>query len=321
MRLLAITEDERGPATRYRVAQFLPALQKARIEYRVLAWPRERRARGEVLDAAGDVDVVLLQRRLIATRDFARLRARARRLAFDFDDALPFRDSSRGATRSLTRRRRFAKVVGEADLVIAGNAYLATLVPPSARRLVIVPTAVPTDRFRPGTAGDPATLGWIGSRSTLPYLESVLPALPADEGLRLRVVSNAFPTRAPIPIDAIEWRERDEPDEISRFGIGLAPLPEDVWTRGKCGLRVLLYFAAGVPVVASPVGVQADMVSDGITGLRATSPSDFAAAIARLRADAPLRRACAAAGRQLVEDQFSLARVAPLFVAAVRSLA
>jgi glycosyltransferase involved in cell wall biosynthesis len=320
VRLLAITEDERGAATRYRVRQFVPALVAAGIECRVVAWPGDRRGRAELLERARDADVVLLQRRLLATGDAARLRARARRLAFDFDDALPFRDSSRGATRSWTRRRRFEAIVRDVDLVLAGNAYLASLVPPGARRVVVAPTAVPLDRFRRTVPpADPSTLGWIGSRSTLPYLEAIVGALPHDAGLRLRVVSDAFPPSAPVAIDAVPWREEDEPAEIARFGIGLAPLPDDAWTRGKCGLRVLLYFAAGVPAIASPVGVQGELIARA--GVAATSGAEFAAAIARLRRDPDARAEAADAGRRLVEERYSTDRVAAILVAALRALA
>ncbi len=326
MRLLALTEDALGPATRYRVLQFVPALEAAGIETQVVPVPEGRSERTAVFEHGGEADVVLLQRRLLTPWDAERLRARSRCLVFDFDDALPFRDSSRGAGRSLSRAAKFRAIVSRADLVIAGNPTLASIAEPEAKRVVVVPTAVPLARFDwpAARAADPGTLGWIGSRSTLRYLEEIVPALDAlaasDPDLRLRVVSDAFPRTRRLPLEAVPWRAAEESQEIGRFDIGLAPLSDDAWARGKCALRVLLYFAARVPVVASPVGLQAALVEDGVTGVLARGPLEFGEAVQRLRADRDLARACAARARKLVEDRYSLDRVAPLLVDAIRSV-
>jgi hypothetical protein len=192
----------------------------------------------------------------------------------------------------------------------------------------VLPTVVDVGRYpapEPGAgrSGDPVAV-WIGSKSTLAFLEEIVPALEEAartvKGLRLRVISDAYPARepsSPLPVDEVPFREETEASDLAGGTVGLAPLADDRWTRGKCGLKLLQYFAAGVPAVASPVGVQAALVTDGETGRIASTPDEWARCIAELARDPQLRIGLAKAARSRVEREFSLDVWADRWVAEV----
>jgi glycosyltransferase involved in cell wall biosynthesis len=293
----------------------------------VVSWPKSRARRRLALQRASAADGVVLSSRLLTALDRRRLRRRARRLAFDFDDALPFRDSRRGATRSKTRRRRFLGIVQAADAVYAGNRFLAALATEAGRDPLVLPTTVDVREgaIDPEPEGELTTIGWIGSRATLPYLEEraiVLSALVASgRRFRLRVIADAEPVFPPgIPFETVPWDPATWEAALSGIHFGLAPLPDDPWTRGKCGLKVLQMLALGRPVVASAVGVQADQVVHGTTGFLAQDRASFLDGILKLMDDPALRRRLGAAGREDVRRRWSVEAWAPRLVGAIEDL-
>jgi glycosyltransferase involved in cell wall biosynthesis len=260
-------------------------------------------------------DVVILQRRLPSLLELASLRRRANRLVFDFDDAVFLRDSF--STRGLTSRRRqlrFSAVVRVADVVVAGNAWLAERArAKGAAYVVVVPTCVepalyPCSGHEPMDAG--TRLVWVGSSSTLRGLERARGLLDhvgrSIRDVRLKLVCDRFASFGRLAVESCVWRESTETDEIAAADIGISWLPDDDWSRGKCGLKVLQYMAAGLPVVANAVGVQADIVRHGETGFLATTAYEWAAAVRTLAEDPNLRRRMGAAGRARVEREYSV---------------
>ena len=264
MRILFLTQTtELGPASRYRVHQFLPALRTAGLEYEVSPaildseydsyfggsrlrkttfLPRMYRRRR--IDA-GNYDLVFVQ------KEFFPLpwpRARGR-ILYDIDDAV------------------FGRMPSGTVRVFAGNEFLASRFPNS----VVMPTVVDTERFRPAkprlasaaTATSAVSVWWIGSRTTNKYVEMIEPAL---RGFRVKVVSSEPPH---FRCEFERWSLEREVEQVLSFDIGLAPLADTEWERGKCGLKVLQYMACGIPVVASPVGVQRDFVERSGGGLLA----------------------------------------------------
>jgi glycosyltransferase involved in cell wall biosynthesis len=160
-------------------------------------------------------------------------------------------------------------------------------------------------------AGPAVRLVWVGSSSTLQGLERVQPVLEAVgagvPGVRLKLICDRFLILRRLPVEPCLWSESTEAVEIAEADIGISWLPDDDWSRGKCGLKVLQYMAAGLPVVANPVGVQADLVRHGESGLLAATPTEWAEAISRLARGPSLRRRLGAAGRRRVEEEFSVA--------------
>jgi hypothetical protein len=312
--LVVLSSDPGGPVVRQRWGLFAEDLEREGVLLEVVPWRKDRAARHEALDRAEVADGVVVSSRLLRRGDTRRLRRRARRLAFDFDDALPLRDSGRGATPSRTRRRRFDALVAASDLVIAGNAHLAGL----AGEAFVLPTVVdvPEGPVAPEPALPPPVFGWIGSRATVPYLEGAWPALAAlvasGRPIRLRVVADRAPRMPPgIAVDLVPWSEAGWRSALERTHLGLAPLPEDAWTAGKCGLKVLQTMSLGRPVVASAVGVQREQVRHGETGFLAADHAAFLRGLLDLLEDDGRRRAMGEAAREDVRRRWSRAAWAP----------
>jgi hypothetical protein len=325
--LTVISSDPEGPVARHRWRAYATHLAAAGIVVEVVPWPKNWRRRRFALERSSAAEGVVLSSRLLTVRDVGRLRRRARRLAFDFDDALPFRDSRRGATRSATRARRFRAICRRADRVYAGNAFLQELAREAGAEAEVFPTTVAMPEGEPAAApaGESATIGWIGSRATLPYLEAralVLSALVASgRPFKLRVIADAEPTFPPgIPVDAVAWDLGTWQEALAAIHFGIAPLPDDPWARGKCGLKVLQMLSLSRPVVASAVGVQSEQVRHGETGFLATDRESFLDGILQLMDDPERRRRMGAAGADDVRARWSVEAWAPRVVAAVEDL-
>ncbi len=314
--LLALIEKPDHVCYRYRVAAFAPWLREA-------GWTIEAEpiARGIVpffrqQSRIASADAVLLQRRLLPWWQTRLLRRNAKALLFDMDDAVFYRDSnSRRGHESGRRRRRFATIVKHADAVLAGNAFLAE----QARRYTAaakvheVPTTVDPSRYRPNPSsrrGGEVRLVWIGSGSTLTSLNDVRPALVEATrrlpGLTLRVICDVFPQWDGVTIEQVVWSAKTEVAELENADIGISILPEHPWSLGKCGLKVLQYMAAGLPVIANPYGVHRDMIIPDGDGALADSTGPWADAIVRLAVDPDLRSRMGAAARAKLEGDYSV---------------
>ncbi len=203
-----------------------------------------------------------------------------------------------------------------ADQVVAGNEYLADLFRRHGGRATVLPTAVDPAHYQvkshDGTQS-PA-LVWIGSKSTLPYLRQFSASLAAAKnrvpGLRLITIADQPLSHPPLPAEHIDWSETTESASLCRGDIGIAPTPEDEWTLGKCGFKIVQYMAAvDYPLIASPVGhANAQIVLPGKTGFLPEEPGDWADAIASLAADPAKRKQMGAAARARVEEYYSVTR-------------
>jgi glycosyltransferase involved in cell wall biosynthesis len=185
---------------------------------------------------------------------------------------------------------------------------------------------VDLDRY-PGLPPEPAepfTVGWIGSPTASASLQEIVPALRALQGsgsARLRLVGAGAVALPGVEATVVPWSEAGEAAEIARFHVGVMPLRDDLWSRGKCGYKLIQYMAAARPVVASPVGVNTEIVEDGVNGFLARSPSDWTTALERLRADSKLRVRMGEAGRKRVEDRYNLRVTAPRLANLLREAA
>jgi glycosyltransferase involved in cell wall biosynthesis len=335
------------PSARVRLASFVPWLSGHGVD---LAY-RPTLTEGEYLAIASEVSAarkaliaaratlraalrrsepgdLLLVHRLRTALPLLRVDPPARLDVYDLDDAL-FEGSTGAANRSFgwvkQEARRSVEAMRRARLVIAGNAYLADHARRYATTVAVVPSCVDTDaqRVREHVSREEVVVGWIGSPSTGPYLTSVIPAfeqLRADGvGMRLVVVGADTGRREPW-IEHRPWSLAREREDLAGFDIGLMPTPDDPWTRGKCGYKLLQYYSAGVPAVASPVGVAAAMVRDG-GSLAASSIAEWKAGVAELAADAGARRQRGGQARSYAEAHYSYRRWAPELADLLRSVA
>lgn len=251
-------------------------------------------------------------------------------IVLDYDDAIFHAyDRHRNPLVRALLGAKIDRVMQAADLVSVGNPYLgARARAAGARRIAELPTVVdlrhyPTDPRRP-SADEPLTIGWIGSPITSPYLERLRPALAALAAripVRLLLIGAAPTALAGFPVERVAWSEASETAEIARCDVGVMPLPDLPWERGKCGYKLIQFMAASLPVVASPVGVNRDIIIAGETGFLAERDADWVEALTHLQRDPDLRRRMGAAGRRRVEESYSLAAVAPRFADLLRRLA
>jgi len=261
------------------------------------------------------------------TLSLERTVTRGRRLVYDVDDAIWAGDTSSGAHAMawLKRSRQKARWLAErADHVVAGNAILADWLRQYAARVTVIPSLVDVRTIRPRTHRemDDVVLGWIGSRTTARYLERLEQPL-ADVRRRVRgrvtlvVVGGTLSRRVPgVHYEVIPWSEANEREALRRMDIGVMPLVDTEWTRGKCAYKALQYMAAGVPVVADPVGITEAAVGAG--GAMASGPEEWAEAIVRLASDADRRALVGAAGRARVCAEFSVERWVPALASILR---
>ncbi len=315
MHLTALVESPNHVCCRYRLAAFRPFLEAAGHSLELQPLPRQWWNRLRLFHRLRGANVIL-QRRLLPAWQISALRRRVDRLLFDFDDAVFLRDSYAGrGLHHAGRLRRFAATVRASDAVLAGNAFLASRALEFAvgSRVYAVPTCVELARYSPKTPEQtqgPVQMVWVGSSSTLQGLEREAGLLEEIgsrvAGVHLKLICDRSLSLARLPVDFCPWSEASEAAEIAAADIGIARVPDDDWSRGKCGLKVLQYMAAGLPVVANPVGVHAEMVRHGESGFLARTPAEWVQAIDELATDPALRYRMGQAGRRIVEERYSV---------------
>jgi glycosyltransferase involved in cell wall biosynthesis len=356
VRLLVLVDNPAGlsPGQRFRLEQWASYLEEghgihldfapfvgpqlAKIIYgpghtvaKGLWMVRDTWRRRHVVADARDYDGVVVHREaaMLGPALYERLLFRAGLpLIFDFDDAIWIQNS--GAANGVFSYLRFAGKIAAncrmAKAVVAGNEYLASYARRYSKHVFVVPTSIELGAYpvQPALRDDaPFTIVWSGSRSTLTHLEVARAALEAFGAQRravLRIIGNVPPERPFVNLknEFIPWREADEASTLAAAHVGIMPLPDDEYARGKCALKGLQYMAVGLPVLLSPVGVNAEVVQNGQNGLLASSPDEWIHALQRL-ADSPvLRRDLGAAGRRTVEQRYSAAVSAEKFAEAVR---
>jgi len=288
---------------------------------------------GSVSKAAG-FDLVYLFREaaLLGPAVIERLIAlRGVPIVYDFDDAvfLRYRSPGNPLWGLLKSPGKTAGLCRKARLVMAGNPYLAEYASRYNRDVTVIPTTIDTERYRPEQRrprrDDVVTLGWTGSYSTAQHLRGLTPALTElarTRPYRLVVVGGEPPEVPGADVVARTWNADTEVEDLSDIDVGLMPLPDEPWTRGKCGLKALQYMALGIPPVVSPVGVNTEIVEDGKSGFLAATDEEWVARLTTLMEDAALRHRLGKTARETVETHYSAKVVAPrvaeLFKKAVR---
>ena len=324
-RVLVIITNPAQASFRLRVDALRPLLAERGFELDIQVRPRAVMARRRLLRSAGRYHAVLLQRKLLDPSDARLLRRTARRILFDIDDAVMFHAHPVGLFSRWRTNRRFEATARILDHVVAGNEYLAAMFRQRGRSVTVLPTCVDPAHYRVKEhieSSAPAALVWIGSRSTLPYLAEQMPAIRDAAGrvpLKLITIADQTMTDPHVPIEHVNWSVESEAEALARGDIGIAPTPDDRWTRGKCGFKIIQYMAAGLPVIASPIGANAEIVRVHQTGLLPTTPSDWTTAITTLAADITLRRRMGRAGRERVEQDYSLTRAADVWADLLRA--
>lgn len=340
VKVAALTGGKNVPSARFRVRQLIPSLSEHGVELRefvplVSKYPPERKylrpawgvaalaARIPAVFATHRYDIVLLQRELVST--FVTLEPLTKRpRVLDVDDAIYLHRGGRFA-------ERLAKLV---DLVICGNDFLADRFSKWNKNVTVIPTAVDTRRFVPleqpqqDRGEQKYVIGWIGTSSNFKYLYSVEAALKEIVAMFpeaiFRVIADKRPRFHLFPEERLEfiaWSPTNEVGSIQTMTVGIMPLADGEWERGKCSYKMLQYMACGIPVVVSPVGMNAQILSLGEVGLPASTHAEWVEALQWiLGAGEEARRKMGQEGRRVVEKYFSIEVIAPRLAQVLREL-
>ncbi|MBN2315475.1 MAG: glycosyltransferase family 4 protein [Sedimentisphaerales bacterium] len=291
---------------RLRIACYLDILHSKGIHSEVEILPTGTLARRKLFQKAADFDCVFLHKKRLNALDAISLRRSGRKMIYDFDDAImysphtPERDSS-------AHFKPFRRTVELAHKVIAGNPYLAEHALKFNSNVEVLPTGLDTKAYKitKQKEDNKIRLAWIGSKSTLGYL-SELKSVLEEIGERfdnvvLRIICDQFFDLQHMPVEKRAWSLETQVTDLVSSDIGLAPLPDNRFTRGKCGFKILQYAAAGLPTITSPVGVNAEYVQHGETGYHASDGRQWIDGIAELIGDTELRKEMGRAARTFVE--------------------
>ena len=307
--ILFISKSEASPSTRYRGLAYFEHLRSDDWQPVHLSAHRSLRSRLRILRAARSSDVVVLLRKTFGVFYIQLLRKFSRHLILDFDDAV-FCKSNGGFSK--TRSDRFKRTVSLCDGIWAGNRFLSQAAKEYNTAVYVLPTALDPSKYEKSVDKPKSGLVivWIGSQSTRKYLKAELPTLEklADRlsNIELKIVADFTLASDRLTISAVPWSEATEAQALLTSHIGIAPMPNNDWTKGKCGLKILQYMAAGLPVISTPSGVNAEIIEDGTTGFLPRNDEEWYHAVKKLSENRDLREQIGESGRRKVRSEYSL---------------
>jgi glycosyltransferase involved in cell wall biosynthesis len=237
------------------------------------------------------------------------------KLVFDFDDAiwLPVVSENNKAFSLFKDAAKTSKIISLCDLVFAGNQYLADYAFQFNKNTVVIPTTIDTELYMPAYQIEKPviTIGWSGSISTLQHFEHALPALRIlkekyREKINIKVIGDPNYIQSELGIRGLRWNAETEVKDLQEIDIGIMPLPNGEWTKGKCGLKGLQYMALEIPTLMSPVGVNTEIINDGVNGFLANNPDEWVNKLSLLIEKPELRLQLGKNGRRTVEERYSV---------------
>ena len=318
MKVLFLVQGWEVAASRYRVLQYIPYLEAKGVETKVSLYPRTLKENFRFFNELFQYDIVFLQRKRFNQPRLGLLRRRAKRILYDFDDSVMYRNSKAKNPLSSTRRRRFVRMVKNSDFVIAGNEFLKSEVVPFNQNVETIPTAIDQERYHLKTYSvrqERVTLGWIGDHGSIHYLEKMRPIFERIgeryPHVELKIVCDTFFDCDRMKVIKKKWSSEEEVADLQGLDIGLMPLVDDPWSWGKCGLKIIQYQGVGVPVVCTPVGINRDLVEDGVNGFYAMTPEKWEEKLSLLIENPGLREQMGREGRRRVLENYTYQACAP----------
>jgi glycosyltransferase involved in cell wall biosynthesis len=353
--IVSLHRKDRSPSQRYRYEQYISFLEHHGFEFRFSPLLNEKDDRTFYSNSslfrkgwiyfkalakrtgdwwsANQYDIIFIQREALMTgsvffeKRFGHSKAK---MIFDFDDAIWLHNVS-------TANRRFAflknplktgTIIKHSDLVLAGNIYLADYAASFNDNVRIIPTTIDTDKYFPPQRDKnkkTICIGWTGSFSTIQHFATAIPALKKvrdkfGDRVKFKIIGDSNYYCKELETQGIAWSAITEVEDISEIDIGIMPLPDDEWTKGKCGLKGLQYMAIGIPTLMSPVGVNTEIILHGVNGYLPQNEDEWVSILTSLVEDADLRERIGNAGRNTVVERYSVNAWKEKYLAAFNSL-
>ncbi len=337
---IAAHRPDRSPSQRYRFEQYFDFFRsngyscelsyiiderddiafysRGNIIQKIFITLKSARTRWNDVSRSKEFDIVFIQREAFMTgatyfeKQFSKSGAK---LIFDFDDSIWLLDTS-SANRIwqwMKSSKKTEKIIRYSHLVFAGNSFLAAYAKKINSNVTIIPTTIDTQLFKrkaPYQNNATICIGWSGSHTTLKHFEFGIPFLKKikqkyGDRVCFKVMGDEAYMNEDLEITGISWSKNTEADVLSSFDIGIMPLPDDQWVKGKCGLKGLSYMALEVPTIMSALGVNTEIIQDGENGFLASSEDEWVIKLTRLIDSFELRKKMGAAGRKTVEQKYS----------------
>jgi len=319
------------PSFRHRIRSLVPALERDGWRVDIVVVPPKRYYRRiiERLKTIKRSQVMILSKLKLNPLEMRILRRHGHKIIYDFDDAIylrRLRALGQAPGTSWWREMKFRAMCKHADLVLAGNEVIGTKAAKANPAVEIVPTPVDAQAYRVTSPQDKSgkTIVWIGLPGNLVYLAMIRDAcrrlLRRHPELVLRIVSAHAPDWDDVTIEFVPWSHANEAQALASADIGVMPLSDDAWSRGKCAFKLLQYMAAGLPCVASPVGANKTVITTGENGFHAGNAQEWQTALDTLLSSADLREQMGEKGRLLVEQHYDRPVVAAQVLAHIRAL-
>lgn len=341
-KVLIITNHrkDRSPGQRFRFEQYLDFLSSNGYEFhfsnlfnedddrklyskgsiidKFLIYRKCLKVRKDNLKNINDYDIIFIFREALMTgsikfeKAFSKSKAK---LIYDFDDAIWIPNVSDANKRFefLKDYSKTSKIIELCDIIFAGNQYLADYASKFNDNVKIVPTTIDTDEYIKQTVNksDKICIGWSGSITTIQHFEYAIPFLKELKNkfgnlIEFKVIGDANYVNEELSIKGMAWNKETEIRDLSTFDIGIMPLPDDEWANGKCGLKGLQYMALEIPTIMSPVGVNSEIINDGVNGFLASDINEWVDKISLLVESEKLRIEIGINARKTVEDNYSV---------------
>jgi glycosyltransferase involved in cell wall biosynthesis len=336
---LTVHRPDRSPSQRFRFEQYIPFLTQKGFEctHSFLLDEKSDKlfySKGKILGKLGIVrrsffklwrlssnannyDFIFIQREtfMLGTSFFEKRFAKSKaKLIFDFDDSIWLLDVSNAnkAFAWLKNPNKTAEIIALSDVVVGGNPYLCDYAKQFNKNVKLIPTTIDTAEYiNKGNKNTSVCIGWSGSLTTLKHFNHAVPFLKKlkekfGDKISIKAIGDANYKNEELNVISLPWKKESEVEELSTFDIGIMPLPDDKWASGKCGLKGLQYMALEIPTIMSPVGVNSEIIQDGINGFLASGEEEWIEKLSRLIESKELREKIGKAGRKTVEEKYSI---------------
>lgn len=327
MKIIFLIQGKDVAASRYRALQYLPFFKEGGIDTEVFEFPQSMAGWSSLLEPLKNGDIIFVQRKRLPRSVLLLLKRLKKIIVYDFDDAVMFKNSLSKNPYSLRRTMSFKRMLRYTDLVIAGNGFLKKEAEKYHKNVKVLPTPVDAERYweKEYRKSDMVTIGWIGDHGSIHYMESYKDIWETIgrkyRNVVLTIICDTFIETKDIRLSKVPWSHEREIDDLMSLDIGVMPLFDDLWSQGKCGFKIIQYLGVGVPAVCTPVGINRDVIEDGVNGFWAMTKDEWIEKLSFLIEDESARMKMGKEGRKKIMEQYTVQVCAPKLIEWIKEVA